>query len=90
METSLPMRLIIKIFLSITVNKLLYVTGLINIPSKKIRVYFWILQKTAVNPQALAGIAYRAPTSGATTFWFVVWVFKKKEIPRLSVDKFVL
>jgi len=38
----------------------------------------------------VAPIAYRATTNGATTFWFVVWVFKKKEIATRSVNKFVL
>ena len=46
--------------------------------------------KIAVNSQPVAPIAYRATTNGATTFCFVVWVFKKKEIATRSVNKFVL
>ena len=72
-----------------TVNDLLDDSGLINIPFKNITVYFWT-RKIAVNSQPVAPIAYRATTSGATTFCFVVWVFKKKEIATRSVNKFVL
>ena len=71
------------------VNYLLDDTRLINIPRKKITVYIGPA-KIASNPQPLAGIAYRATTNGASTFCFIVWVFKKKEIATRSVNKFVL
>jgi hypothetical protein len=36
-------------------------------------------------PYIMGAIAYRG-----ASFWSVIWVFKKKEAPILSVDKFVL
>jgi hypothetical protein len=38
----------------------------------------------------MGAIAYRGTCVIIASFWSVIWVFKKKEAPILSVDKFVL